>query len=49
MRLVDGETPNEGRLELCYLNHWGTVCDDGFGAAEAAIVCRQLGFSEEGK
>ena len=49
IRLVDGETSNEGRLELCFNNHWGTVCDDDFDSVEAALVCRLLGFKEEGK
>ncbi len=49
MRLADGETANEGRLEVCYSNHWGTVCDDEFSSVEAAIVCRELGYSTEGK
>ena len=48
MRLVGGETPNEGRLEVCFVNHWGTVCDDDFDAHEASLVCRELGFPEEG-
>ena len=48
MRLVDGETPNEGRLEVCFVNHWGTVCDDSFGSVEASVACRVLGFPEEG-
>ena len=49
MRLVDGKSPNEGRLEVCYFNHWGTVCDDNFGTEEAQLVCRELGFPEEGR
>ena len=27
---------------------WDAVCDDGFGAAEADAVCRQLGFAGGG-
>lgn len=48
MRLTGGDTPNEGRLEVCFFNHWGTVCDDNFGNEEAKLVCRELGFPEEG-
>lgn len=44
VRLV-GRTPWEGRLEIFYQNRWGTVCDDGFGAEEAAVVCRSLGYA----
>ena len=49
IRLVDGGSKNEGRLEICYQNHWGTVCDDDFDSKEAALVCRQLGYPSEGK
>ena len=45
---MDGLTPNEGRLEICFLGHWGTVCDDDFESVEASVACRQLGFGSEG-
>jgi deleted-in-malignant-brain-tumors protein 1 len=48
IRLVNGSTSNEGRLEICFINHWGTVCDDLFTSQDASVVCRQLGFEPEG-
>ena len=44
MRLVNGFA-GAGRVELCYDNLWGTVCDDGFENVDAFVVCRQLGLS----
>ena len=38
IRLVDGDTPEEGRVELRYGSHWGTICHDGFGNLDA-LVC----------
>ena len=49
VRLVGGGVPNEGRVEICMNNVWGTVCDDGWGSTDATVVCRQLGYSTNGK
>ena len=43
VRLADGLTEFEGRVEICYNNRWGGVCGNSWDATEAAVVCRQLG------
>ena len=49
LRLVGGSSENEGRVEICYNNQWGTVCDNGWSTEEAKVVCRQLGFQTVGE
>ena len=49
VRLVNGTTLQEGRLEICYNSNWGTVCQDRWGNEDSFVVCRQLGYAENGR
>ena len=54
VRLQGGATNEQsltmdGRLEICFNNAWGTVCNNSFRLVDAEVACNQLvGFAREG-
>lgn len=48
LRLIGGVTPNEGRVEVCFGGRWGSICDDKWDDRDAAVTCRELGYTGEG-
>ena len=48
VRLVGGSTDNEGNVQICYYNAWGSICDDSWESYDSMVVCRQLGFHSYG-
>ena len=45
IRLEGGTLEEEGRVEVCMNEVWGTVCDDSFTTVDANVVCGQLRYS----
>ena len=45
VRLVNGTTLSEGRVEVYIHEHWSTVCDYSFSTSDAEVVCEQLGHT----
>lgn len=44
VRLQDGASDREGRVEVLHNGSWHPICDDTWDELEADIVCRMLDF-----
>ena len=48
VRLVNGSSELEGRVELCAYGTWVTMCDNGWDIEETYTVCKHLGYPSGG-
>ncbi len=42
IRLINGNSSSEGRVEIFIQGQWGTVCDDGWSTRDAEVSGRIL-------
>jgi hypothetical protein len=38
-----------GQIKVCNGSQWGAICIDGWDHFDAAVVCRELGYTADGK
>lgn len=48
IRLIGGNGPYEGQVEVCFNGQWGTVCQDRWDSTDAQTVCQILGYEGQG-
>ena len=48
MQLVGGNSPNEGKVQICINGVWGLLCSRSVDQNDMRVVCSQLGYSTGG-
>ena len=48
LRLSEGETEWEGRVEVCLGQRWGTIGNDGWTEVNSYVICNALGYDFTG-
>ena len=45
---MNGVIEHEGKIEICVNGVWGSICPDGWDDTDAYVVCKQLGYADQG-
>lgn len=45
VRLVGGDRPSEGVVELLHNGEWGRVCNTSIDHNDAVVICRSMGYN----
>ncbi|XP_041130076.1 deleted in malignant brain tumors 1 protein-like [Polyodon spathula] len=45
-RLMDGQSPCAGRVEVFYHGEWGTVCNEDWDSRDTRVLCAELNCGE---
>lgn len=48
VRLIDGDLPNEGRVQIKFNNRWHSLCTNSknLTAADMKVICHQVGYQD---
>ncbi len=49
LRLANSQSPNSGRLEICFNRAWGTICRNSMNTQGYNVACKQLGYQPYGE
>ena len=49
IRVVDGISAYEGRVEVCINGKFGPICDNNWDNLEATVVCNQMNYNSSGE
>ena len=45
VKLVDGFSGSDGRVEVCVNGEWSGICDYEWDVNDALVICRQYGLA----
>ena len=45
---MGGDSENDGVLQVCFNQRWGTINGDGWTTEDTQVACRQLGLNSAG-